>query len=317
MHVGQLELSVLELADALTELDALLGVLDGFLNGALAQTQSLRSDTDTAAVQGLHSDLEAVALLAQQTILGDNAILEDQVAGGRTADTHLLLVLALREAGIGALDDEGRDLLHGTALLVGGLAGNSDDNEDVGNVTVGDEALGAVQDPVLAGLIQDSSGLLALSVGTSAGLGQTEGADPLALAQLGQILHLLFLGTMLKDGSAAQRGVSRDDNGSGAADLGQLFHSHGVSQNVSASAAVLLGEVDAHHAQLSHLLDGLHGEALFLIDLLGQGLDFGLRKLTVHFAEHLMLFAQNEIHKLPSLRFHAIFKKFCELNYLL
>ena len=40
VHLGQLELGVLELGDTLAELHALLGVLDGFLNGALAQTRS-------------------------------------------------------------------------------------------------------------------------------------------------------------------------------------------------------------------------------------------------------------------------------------
>ena len=69
VHVGQLELGVLELAQTLLELNALLGVLDGLVNGALAQAQSLRGDADTAAVQGLHGDLEALALLAQQVLL--------------------------------------------------------------------------------------------------------------------------------------------------------------------------------------------------------------------------------------------------------
>ena len=163
-------------------------------------------------------------------------------------------------------------------------------------VAVGDKALGTVQDVVLAGLIQNSGGLLAGSVGTGVGLGQTEGADLAAGAQVGQILHLLLLGAVLKDGSAAQGGVSGNDNSGGAADLSQLFHTHSVSQNVAAGAAVLLGEVDAHHAQLSHLLDGLHGEALFLIDLLGQGLDLVLGELAVHLADHLMLFRQVKIH---------------------
>ena len=191
VHLGQLELGVLELGDTLAELDALLGVLDGLLHGALAQTQSLRGDTDTAAVQRLHGDLEALALLAQHTVLGDDAVLENQVAGGAAADTHLLLMLALSEAGVGLFHDEGGDLLHGTATLVGGLAGDGDDDEGIGHVAVGDEALGAVEDVVLAGLVQYSGGLLALRVGTGAGLGQAESTDLLAGAA-GQADTLCF-----------------------------------------------------------------------------------------------------------------------------
>ena len=63
------------------------------------------------------------------------------------------------------------------AALIGGLAGDGDDDEGIGHVAVGDEALGAVEDVVLAGLIQDGGGLLTLGVGAGAGLGQTESAD--------------------------------------------------------------------------------------------------------------------------------------------
>ena len=310
VHLGQLELGVLELGDTLTELDTLLGVLDGLLHGALAQTQSLRGDTDTTAVQRLHGDLEALALLAQHTILGDDAVLEDQVAGGAAADTHLLLVLTLSEAGVGLFHHEGGNLLHGTATLIGGLTGDGDDDEGISHVAVGDEALGAVEDVVLAGLVQYSGGLLALSVGTGAGLGQAERTDLLAGQQVRQILLLLSLGAVLENGSAAQRGMSGNDNGSGAADLGQLLHAHGIGEDVAAGAAILLGEVNAHHAQLRHLLDGLHGETLFLVDLGGQGLHFVLCKFAVHLANEQLFLSQMEVHTLFSFtKFYLVYLK--------
>ena len=92
MHIGQLELRVLELAQALAELDALLGILDGLVNGALSQAQGLRGDADTAAVQRLHGDLEALALLAQQVFLGDNAVGEHDLGGGGAVQAHLLFM---------------------------------------------------------------------------------------------------------------------------------------------------------------------------------------------------------------------------------
>ena len=214
-------------------------------------------------------------------------------------------MFALREAGEALLHDK-----RGDTVVAGLLVSHGEDDEGVGHITVGDEALGAVQHIVIA--LQHGGGLLAGSVGTGVGLGQTEGADLAAGAQVGQILLLLLLSAVFINGGAAQRSMGGKDDRGGAADLCQLFHCHSVSQGVRAGAAVLLGEVDAHHAQLGHLLDGFHGEAFFLIDLLSQGLDFGFRKLTVHFAEHLMLLAQNKIHKLPSLRFRAIF-----ISYLL
>ena len=58
----------------------------------------------------------------------------------------------------------------------------------------------------------NGEGLLALGVGTGTGLGQAERADPLAAAQLGQVLGLLLGGAVLIDGSRAQRGVGGQDN---------------------------------------------------------------------------------------------------------
>ena len=289
MHVGQLELSVLELAQALAELDTLLRVLDSLVDSALAQAQGLRGDADPAAVQGLHGDLEALALFAQQILLGNDAVLKDQVAGGGAADAHLLLVLAGGEAGEVLLHDEGRD-----AVVALGLVSHGEHHEGIGHVAVGDEALGTVEDVVVA--LQHRQGLLAGGVCAGVGLGQAEGTDLLAGEQVGQILPLLLLGAVLKDGGAAQGSVGRNDNSSGAADLGQLLHAHGVGQNVAAGAAVLLGEVNTHHPQLGHLLDGLHGEPLLFVDLLSQRLHFVLGEFTVHLPEHLLLVCQMKIH---------------------
>ena len=138
--------------------------------------------------------------------------------------------------------------------------------------------------------------LLTLGVGAGAGLGQAESADLAAGAQVRQILHLLLLGAVLKNGGGAQGGMSRDDNGSGAADLGQLFHAHGIGQDVAAGAAVLLGEINTHHAQLCHLLDGFHGETLFFVDLSGQRLYFVLCEFAVHLANEQLFLRQMEIH---------------------
>ena len=89
-------------------------------------------------------------LHAQQTVLRDDAVFHDQLAGGGTTDAHLVLGLADVEAGIGALHDEGADLLLLAAALVGDKTGDGDDDEHIGKAGVGDEDLGAVQLPVVA-----------------------------------------------------------------------------------------------------------------------------------------------------------------------
>ena len=184
-------------------------------------------------------------------------------------------MLAGGEAGEVLLHDEGRD-----AVVALGLVSHGEHHEGIGHVAVGDEALGTVEDVVVA--LQHRQGLLAGGVCAGVGLGQAEGTDLLAGEQVGQILPLLLLGAVLKDG--------------GAADLGQLLHAHGVGQNVAAGAAVLLGEVNTHHPQLGHLFDGLHGEPLLFVDLLSQRLHFVLGEFTVHLPEHLLLVCQMKIH---------------------
>ena len=144
----------------------------------------------------------------------------------------------------------------------------------------------------------NGEGLLALSIGAGTGLGQAESADPLAAAQLGQVLFLLGGGAVLIDGRSAQRGVGRQDNTGRAANLGHFLNRHDVGQHVAACTANGLREINAHHAQLSHLLNGLFGEVLLRVDLLGQGLDFVLSKLLVHLLDHLLLFRQSKIHYL-------------------
>ena len=67
--------------NGLSELDALLGIGQRVLKGPLGDTQRLRRDTDAAAVQRGHGDLEAVALLAQQVLLGHLHVVASKVLG--------------------------------------------------------------------------------------------------------------------------------------------------------------------------------------------------------------------------------------------
>ena len=147
--------------------------------------------------------------------------------------------------------------------------------------------------------------MTAAGIGAGAGLGEAEGAQPFAGAQLGQILLLLGLGTEVIDGVDAQTGVGGEDDAGGAADLAQLLHSHDVAEVGGALAAVLLGDIHAHHAQLGHLLDGLGGEALFLVHFLGQRLDLVLSEAAEHLLDEEFFFRQIKIHGLvpPSFLF--------------
>src|SRR5699024_10755948 len=63
-HISKLELGVLELADGSSELLSFFYISNGSLKSAFRKSKSLSGDTDSSAVQSMHGDMEAFALLA-------------------------------------------------------------------------------------------------------------------------------------------------------------------------------------------------------------------------------------------------------------
>ena len=148
-HISQLELCILESGNGLSELLSFLGVSNGSLQSALCNTQSLGSNTDTSAIQSVHCDLESLSLLAQHVLLRDTAVGEDQLVSGRALDTHLLFLGTEGKSGSSLLNDKGRDLLHLSASLLYD-AGNCNHDINICFFTIGDEALGTIDDPLIA-----------------------------------------------------------------------------------------------------------------------------------------------------------------------
>ena len=139
-------------------------------------------------------------------------------------------------------------------------------------------------------------GLLSGGVGAGVGFGQAERADFTPGEQVGEVLLLLRLGAVLENRRAAQGRMRGDNDRRRAAHLREFLDAHGVREHVAARAAVLLREVDTHHAEFRHFLDGLHREALLFVDFLGERLYLGFRKRPVHLAEHLLFVCQMKVH---------------------
>ena len=139
LHIGKSELGVLETGDGASELNALINVLYSLVDSALSDTDSLCRNTDTAAVEGCHGDLEALAFLTEEVFLGNLDVVENELAGSGCAKTHLILRLRDGEALQTSLEDEGADA-SGALLLVG----HGENDENVGCAGIGDEDLAAV-----------------------------------------------------------------------------------------------------------------------------------------------------------------------------
>ena len=166
LHLCQHKLSVLELGDGSAELAPILDVLHRLVDGTLGDAQCLSGDADAPTVQGHHGNLEALVELAQQVLLGHFHVLEHQLAGGGGADAHFLLVTAEAEALHALLQEEGGD-----ALVARGLVGHGEHHVYVGHLAIGDEDLGAVEQPVIPFVLRGST--LHGGVGAGAGFEQT------------------------------------------------------------------------------------------------------------------------------------------------
>src|SRR5262245_30275243 len=284
-HVGQHELHGLEVGDWLIELAALLGVRDRVIEGAARDAEGYGADRDASAGQRAHEGLEAAARIAEQVLVGHEAILEVDRHRVGAAQTHLLLARTGAEALGCGVHDERRDAVGARARL-----GHGRERHVLRDAAVGDVDLVAVHLPSARHLLGARLG--AGGVGARAGLGEAERADRLALGHRRQELDLLLLAAVGRHRSAAERHVRGQRDARGGAHPRDLLDGDRVAQGVEPGAAVALGIREPHEAQLAHLAHDVGGELLLLVDLAGNGRQDLVRELARHLSDLVMLFSE-------------------------
>ena len=115
LHLGQLELDELQFGDGFTPQGALLGVFDAESLALVDDAERQRGDTDTFEHKSGLGTLAAafgtdLLRLAEEPILVELHVVEEQFARGRRHDAHLLERLALGEALHALVEDKGQDL---------------------------------------------------------------------------------------------------------------------------------------------------------------------------------------------------------------
>src|SRR5437762_1131439 len=98
-HVGDHECDPLERPDRAAELLPLLAVGRGGLVCTLGEAEGHGRDRDPPAVEDLEEDPEPLADASEQVVGRDPGVIEDQLAGRRGVEAHLVLEPADREAG--------------------------------------------------------------------------------------------------------------------------------------------------------------------------------------------------------------------------
>ena len=229
---------------------------------------------DAGLVEGVHEAVEALALLAQQAVGRDRAVLQEHLGVDDGALAHLAHRLAEGDARVGLLDHEGGDAL--------GAGAGSDGREDhvvLGDAAVGDPGLLAVQDVVVTGA--HGGGGHGGGVRADAGLGRGQrGERRLRPAQRRQPA-LLLVGRADLDHGAAEEGAGGDQVADARAAPVQLLLHDAAGQHVAdAAAADLLGQHVGGESHLGRLVDDVERRVgVALVDVGRHGADLGAREL--------------------------------------
>ena len=190
-----------------------------------------RGDAGARAVERHHRDLEALVLLADQVVERDLDLGEGDRRGVRGALAHLVLVLVDDHAGV-TRDDEARD-----AAVPGLLVGLRVDRVPVGVLAVGDEALGAVDDPLVA--LAGGGRLHPGDVRAGVGLGQAERGEQRRLGQPAEVLLLELLGGGQRDRRGGEAVAGDSEVPMPGAAPGELLLDDAAVEVAEARAAVL------------------------------------------------------------------------------
>ena len=131
---------------------------------------------------------------------------------------------------------------------------------------------------------------------------KTERREPFSRRELRQPLLLLLLVAEEVDRHRAERRVRGDGDRDRRVDARQLLDGDRVRNRVAARAAVLLGNRQAHQAELGELRDELVREARLAVELLGDRRHARLGEVADGAPDELLLVRQLEVHEriLPS-----------------
>mmetsp|Transcript_8374 Transcript_8374/g.24116 ORF Transcript_8374/g.24116 Transcript_8374/m.24116 type:complete len:281 (-) Transcript_8374:529-1371(-) len=145
-HRADLVLNRLQIRNWLSECISLQCVLDCAIDGGGGDAQCLSRNSNPAAIQCAHGDLESHAFIAEQATGRDTNIFEDQIGRARCSDSEFVFLGSETESfDVHHRHDECRN-----SLVLETLVSRREDDRRTGLVGVGDPRLRAVDDPIIA-----------------------------------------------------------------------------------------------------------------------------------------------------------------------
>ena len=245
-----------EVHDSLAELLAVLGIGESFVVSHLADAHGLCGNAETGAVHECHHVFDEAELAAATEFR--LRVLVDKFAGRASVDAELVLDAAHVHATVALVVDE-----HGKAAAVmGAFFGAGEHQVDVG-VTVGDEALHAVQVPALVSFAVGGLEHHALQIGTGIGFGQVHRhrlAGAHARDKAGTLIFVAEfierLDAVLQGPDVLETGVCRGDHfvdgrvgGNREVEAAEAArHGHAIEAGLAGGFEVLVGLACVAHA---------------------------------------------------------------------
>eukprot|EP00754_Rhynchopus_humris_P010369 Rhum_TRINITY_DN14147_c4_g1::Rhum_TRINITY_DN14147_c4_g1_i1::g.71671::m.71671 len=275
-----------EVADRLAERPALLRVVEHDLDAALGDADGHGRKRQPLQLQVAHHAQHAASFLAEAVRDGHLAVREEELAHRRPTHAALVDLAAVAEALHAPLHEESRHL----ALYLGV------DDVHVRVRAVRDPRLAAVQHVVVALALRGR--LHAEHVSARRRLAHAHGADHLAGHRLLEEAGALLVVGGVEEVVHKEHGVGEVCKREARVVLAQLVVDDDGGGRVEADAAVRLGHGDAHHAELTQLLEELDVEVARHVELARLRLDTLAGELGHGVAQHSVLLrgVQQEVH---------------------
>src|SRR5207249_5109457 len=243
------------------ELDALLRIAQGRLEGRLAHPDGAGGMGDAAALERPGHLLEAALAPAEKRRHRNLHVVESESGGLRGVMPGLAELPGDGEARGGRVDDEHADARPAPRPV--GIGGHQ---AVVGDVPVRDEHLRPVDDVVVAAALR--GGADRGGVGARVGLGEAEGAELLAPDGGHEVVLLLLLGAEAEDRDAAEPHVREERRGKAAVHARDLLDQETAHHHVPTASAVCFRIADAEVAEASELREEVAREGLRSLELL-------------------------------------------------
>ncbi len=160
---------------------------------------------------------------------------------------------------------------------------------------VGDEDLGAVEDPVVAVAHGGRSG--ASGIGAGGGLGQTEAAHLFTFGQGHEEFLLLLLGAEQVDRVGAEGEMGRQGHPGRGADPGQFLDSNRIADIIGSGPAIFLRKDDAGQAEFGQpVKHQLPVKPFLFVTFRSRGGHLLFGKTPHHIADQPLFFGVLEMH---------------------